>query len=253
MDRAILKAQFLEKSPPDWVCPECRKSLLKIKLGTFHKAETLASRQAKNHEAWDPEWVRYVYSCLLECTNESCREVVSTCGRGSVSYDVKFDSGGEPDYEFADFFQPLFFEPPLHLINLPQNCPPLIEAELLKSFASFFGSPDSALNSARAAIELLLNDLGVKRFNVVAGKRRPINLHTRITMLPAQHAHVKDLLTAIKWLGNAGSHPGIDISSDDVIDAYELIEHVLGELYNGKAKAMKALARRVNKRKGPTR
>lgn len=251
MDRTILKAHFLESSLPSWACPTCRKSVLRIKPGTFHREETRLSREAHDHEAWDPEWIRYTYACLLECTNDSCKEVVASAGRGSVDYDITFDRNGEPNYEYADFFNPLFFHPHLNIFDIPSTCPASVQEELEKSFKQFFSSPDAALNSARAAVEHLVTELGVKRFQTQNGKRRPVNLHARINMLGAQHSHIKDLLIAIKWLGNAGSHSGAEISIDDVMDSYELIEHVLDELYGGKAKAMKALAKKVNKRKGP--
>lgn len=250
MDRQLLKAHFTEKSPPDWICPSCRKSVLRIKPGSFQKEETKSSREAHDHEAWDPEWVRYTYSCLLVCSNDSCKEVVASAGRGSVDYDVTFDRNGEPDYEYADFFQPLFFHPFLNLFDIPANCPALVQEELEASFGLFFSSPSAALNAARSAVEALVTHLGVKRFQIQNSKRRPISLHSRINLLTAQHAHIKELLLAIKWLGNAGSHPGAATSTDDVLDAYELIEHVLIELFVGKSKAMKALAKKVNKRKG---
>jgi hypothetical protein len=251
MDRAFLKAHFTEKSPPDWPCPTCKKGLLRIRPGTFHSAETLSSREAHDHEAWEPEWIRKKYSCLLECNNDSCTDVVTNAGRGSVDYDVTFGRDGEPEYEYTEFFKPLFFDPPLRIFEVPSSAPVTVQQELEHSFAQFFASPSAALNFARSAVEALVTHLGVKRFYVQRNKRRPLSLHARIDLLPAQYGHVKELLLAIKWLGNAGSHPGAEISADDVLDAYELIEHVLLEIFSARSKAMKSLAKKVNRRKGP--
>lgn len=176
---------------------------------------------------------------------------MASSGDGSVDTDVTFDHDGEPEYEYTLFFKPLFFAPPLKLFDVPSAAPDEVQLELQHSFAQFFASPSAALNFARSAVEALLTKLGVKRFVVQKGKRRPLSLHARIDLLPAQYSHVKELLLAIKWLGNAGSHPGSNISTDDVLDAYELIEHVLGALFSGRSKAMKALAKQVNRRKGP--
>ncbi len=38
---------------------------------------------------------------------------------------------------------------------------------------------------------------------------------------------------------------------DDVMDAYELTEHVLQEIYEPRIKKLKAIAKKVNKKKGP--
>ncbi len=60
----------------------------------------------------------------------------------------------------------------------------------------------------------------------------------------------KEFLLAIKWLGNAGSHPDI-ITTDDVMDTYEIMEHVLENIYENKEKNIRKIAKRINKRKGP--
>jgi len=96
----------------------------------------------------------------------------------------------------------------------------------------------------------MLNDLNVNRYRLVNGKRRIINLHQRIDLLPAKYDELKDMLMAVKWLGNAGSHQGGELTTDDVMDAYEIIEHVLSEVYEEKTKKLKAIAKKVNKAKG---
>ena len=53
------------------------------------------------------------------------------------------------------------------------------------------------------------------------------------------------------WLGNAGSHEGTELSNNDVLDAYEIMEHLLAEIYNNKGARLAALAKKVNRNKGP--
>src|SRR5690606_927123 len=125
--------------------------------------------------------------------------------------------------------------------------PTSVKAPLQDSFRLFFCSPPSASNCVRIALEELLTELGIKRFAVTGGKRRIISLHTRIGLLPTRYAELRDLLFAIKWLGNSGSHADSAISIDDVMDAYELIDHVLQELYAQRSKKAKELAKVINK------
>jgi len=61
------------------------------------------------------------------------------------------------------------------------------------------------------------------------------------------------MILAIKWLGNAGSHGHAEVTMDDVMDAYELTEHILEEIYEPKLKKLKAIAKKVNKKKGPVK
>ena len=76
-------------------------------------------------------------------------------------------------------------------------------------------------------------------------------MHDRIDLLPDLYQDLKELLTAVKWLGNAGSHEGSIVVRRDVCDAYDLLEYVLTEIYEGKARKLKEIAVAINKQKGP--
>ncbi|MBY4733692.1 DUF4145 domain-containing protein [Cupriavidus pauculus] len=150
-----------------------------------------------------------------------------------------------------ELFTPHYFHPSLVLIDIPEKCPEKVGDHLRESFALFFSDAGAALNCARTAVEALLTALGIKRITVVKGKQRPINLHQRIQLLPPKYQEQMDLLLAVKWLGNAGSHGGDKATTADVRVAYDLLEHVLSEIYEGKGKMLKAMAKKVNKKKGP--
>ena len=253
MDRKLLKLPFRLKNPPDWECPTCGKGILRVKQDTFIKNELSYSKAAHNEEAWEPEWIEYTYSCVLECTNDKCKEVVSSVGTGTVDWEVEYGHEGIPEQVYYDLFRPTYFEPHLSLIPIPETCPDSVAAPLRESFKLFFSSPSAASNNVRISVEELLTELKIKRFNTVNGQRRFINLHQRIALLPSKYTQYKDILLAIKWLGNAGSHGGREITTDDVLDAYELIAHILQEIYLPRASEIKKLAKRVNKSKGPAR
>jgi hypothetical protein len=251
LDRRALKIPFTRESTPDWVCPRCKKGLLRFVKDKFHTEERKHSKDAHDHEAWDPSWIEYVYSGLLKCSNDNCGEFVANSGSGTVDVDVVIGDDGEPEQTWGDFFRPKYFEPPLRLIDLPEGCPDSVAEPLQESFRLFFSSPASASNNVRIALEALLTELGIKRFNSKNGRRLFLNLHSRISLLPPKYSELGELLLAIKWLGNAGSHADSAVTIDDVMDAYELIDHVLQELYAQKTKKAKALAKLINKKKGP--
>ncbi|RQO81345.1 hypothetical protein DBV10_14525 [Acidovorax sp. FJL06] len=70
------------------------------------------------------------------------------------------------------------------------------------------------------------------RFVAPSGERRSINLHQSIALLDPKYAHLKDVILAIKWLADDGSQDeGVSVSIDDVMDAYELTEKILEEVY----------------------
>lgn len=252
LDRRALKIPFSLERTPDWSCPRCRKGLLRFAEGHFQHGEEKASRDEHSHDAWDPDWIRYVYSGLLKCTLEDCGEFVATAGVGHVDVDVFPGTDGEPEQGWSDFFRPRYFEPPLQLLDLPEECPTAVAEPMQESFRLFFSSPAAASNNVRIALEALLTELGIKRYTTSKAKKRVmLPLHSRISLLPAKYVQLRDLLFAIKWLGNAGSHADSTVSMDDVMDAYELIDHVLQELYAQTSTKAKTLARAINRRKGP--
>jgi hypothetical protein len=252
MDRKLYKIPFKIESTPNWVCPKCSIGILKIKKGTYFNEELSNSKKSRSHDDWDPQWIQQTYSCLLQCTNDKCKEVVSNSGSGSVDWDLGVDDQGNAEQVYDNFFTPLYFYPHLKLIPIPGDTPEKVSNLLNESFKLFFSSPAAASNHVRAAIEELLTDLKVKRYYVHSkGMRKSISLHQRIELLPTKYNGLKELFFAIKWLGNAGSHSGDSVSNDDVMDAYELVEHILKEVYDNKEIALKALAKKVNKAKGP--
>lgn len=250
IDKEALIRPFTRQDSPSWICPRCGKGVLAIKAETFFPEERASSRD-HGHEAWEPEWVEYVYSCLLYCSNYKCREVVASAGVGYVNDIVETDPLGHRKQIWLDHFKPKYFEPPLNIIDIPKDCPEKVESAVKESFGSVFFSPHSAANSIRVSIEELLTDLGIKRYSVSRGKRRPVSLHQRISLLPAKYSNIKELILAIKWIGNTGSHSRDKISFDNVMDAFEFLEHILQELYEKKAEKLKKKAKKVNKKKGP--
>ena len=69
--------------------------------------------------------------------------------------------------------------------------------------------------------------------------------------MPARHKDLSDRLLAIKWLGNFGSHGSEKITIDDVLDAYEIMEDVLHEVYPDRGRNVSKLTKEINRKKGP--
>jgi hypothetical protein len=106
----------------------------------------------------------------------------------------------------------------------------------------------------RASVEELLTHLGIRRSEVAngrEGKRRVfVSLHRRIQLLPEKHRDLSHLLLAVKWLGNAGSHSGTDVTANDVLDAYDLVLAALTLVFDPKAADAAKLATKINKTRG---
>ena len=246
----IYKVPFNDGYPPQWTCPICNKGILKEKVDSFVRKETKGSLDSHIHEDWDSDWIVYTYSCQFICTNPSCEETVFNMGSGSVDYEVEFDhSNGFEKQVYYEQFKPKFFLPHLNIFKISKNTPVCIRSPIEESFKLFFASPASSANHLRIALEKLLDYLKIKKLRLQDSKRITISTHGRINLLPQKFCKFKELFFAIKWLGNNGSHAQ-DVSMDDVMDAYDIFEIILDELFDNKTREISKLAKKIIKVKG---
>ncbi len=251
----IYKTYFTRNAVPEWRCPTCDVGTLAL-VGddSLVSRDTMKTIKDRNDPEWEPDWDRMVFTCIFVCSNADCRESVCCSGSGHVStFEYYDDDEGRDCRVEEEIYYPRYFNPPLFLMNIPEKCPHSVRQHLCESFSLFFADKGAALNCARAAVEELMTELGVKRFESIRSKRRRIMLHRRIELLQSKYDALKEILLAVKWLGNAGSHSGDPVGDEDVIAAYTLLEHVLSSLYDGKERELRDMARRINRRKGPVR
>jgi hypothetical protein len=253
MDRTPYHLPFTAERVPQWRCPKCGGGQLTLDPKKLLIEETAESASEHGSEEWEPDWIRYVFSCVFKCSNSQCASPVACSGSGRVTVLEVEDEEYGPVQIPEDVFTPKYFEPSLVLMDIPDSCSFDVAGHLYEAFALYFADPGAAMNSCRAAVEALLTDLGVKRFVTAGGKRRSISLHQRITQMPQRYKEVSDLLLAVKWLGNAGSHDGSSPEAGDLRVTFDLLEHALSEVYEGRAKKLKAIAKKVNKKKGPVK
>lgn len=248
MDRTPYQLPFSVNNIPAWRCPACLVGLLTLDKKSLVTQETAGSRKDRSHDEWEPDWIRSVFACIFQCNNGNCTETVACSGSGSVQWYEYYD---EEDGSAGERYTPHYFHPPLVLMDIPAKCPKNVADYLYESFALSFADPSAALNCARTAVEALMTALDIPHFTIANGKKHRMSLHRRIEQLPADYQELKNLLLAVKWLGNAGSHDGEKPTTAHVISTYDLLEHVLSEIFEGKVKKLKELAEKVNEKKGP--
>ena len=89
-----------------------------------------------------------------------------------------------------------------------------------------------------------------RRFRTRKGEIRPLTLHGRIEIFRKKQPELGAALLAAKWLGNEGAHPA-EVRRSDLLDAFELVSHVLDEVILKKGERIRKLAVEINKRRGP--
>lgn len=246
MKRDLWTTKLTEKETPEWSCPDCKTGTLALDTKSFVSEEPPKSVQAHDHAGWDPDWIQYSFSAWLSCGNAKCGLRVALIGKGGVEA-VVYDEG----MNWEALYSPLYAYPMPDVFDLPINCPDNVAAPLRRSFAALWSEPSSAANSARVALEALMDSMGVARKKRTAkGTYAQLSLHKRIQELQQVNRDIGDQLMAVKWLGNSGSHES-NVSIDDVLDAYELIEHALDELINQRSKRVATLAKNLTRKHAP--
>lgn len=234
---------------PAWPCPNCNNGVLKLEYKLKIELETAVSTSRRALEYWDPDMVEGRYSCFLRCNRASCHDVVSMCG--SYSVESRY-YGPEEGEEYLEVYTPMMACPELPIIQIHGRCPRRVSKSLQSAFAAYWSDPNAAGMHIRAAVEALLTEFRIIRYQTKKGKRRRISLHERIIILSSRNNDASECLLAIKFLGNVGSHDGtVNLSHKDVLDALELFDHVIDLLIVKRTEKIKKVAKQITKKKGP--
>lgn len=222
---------------------------------TLVTVETGPSNEAHGHDAWEVAWIDERFTAQLVCGNGSCGNVVVVCGKVQCDEHMYYDHEGRTQGEIVRTYVPYYFHDPLPVFPIAQECPNTVGDELKKSFGLLWSDVSSAANRLRVGVEALLTERGIKRTVVnKKGKRQALALHDRIVAFKKEEPEAADTLLAIKWLGNEGSHAGTGaLTVDDLLDAYELFEHAIEQVYVKRSKKMSKLASGINKKRGSVR
>lgn len=244
VDRSLFADGF--STLPDWQCPTCGKGHLKVGKDVFLSQETGPSRSNHDVSGFEPEWIENRFAGLLRCNFANCGELVAICGNGTVREVYDYDANGEPTQEYMDFYKPLGLTPAPLPIRPPFDTPELVQGSLREAAALLWQSAEGAANQIRQAVEHLMDEQGMAQ----AVPPNFISLDSRIKEFHQKDAKNAELLMAVKWLGNSGSHTG-GLTRDDVLDAFDLIELVLVNLYDQTTAQLIAKAQAIIAHKGP--
>ncbi|HHR6128564.1 TPA: DUF4145 domain-containing protein [Providencia alcalifaciens] len=253
MENNLIGKPFRLDSYVTYPCPHCGKNSLKHDENMFHCKQTAASREYESsNQSWEPECIQEVFTSLLICENPECNEVVTCSGFGGLDWDISVNENGEQELIYYSYYEPKIFIPTLKYINIPRQCPDSVTSCLNEAFSLTLLSPSSAANKVRAAVENLLTEFKIPKYKITKNKRMFRSLHERIGIAGGKKTIFKDLndiLIAIKWLGNEGSHATSTITEADIFDAYKLIEYIINEIYSPQ-KTLQEKAKEIVKNKG---
>lgn len=240
MDRNLWRLPIVGTHFPSWPCPRCRSGILIARPNALTTKETFSSRAARADSDWSPEWIEERAVGFLSCSATTCREAVAFVGICSYA---EFDLN-----EVTRIIRPLVLEPMPDVFKIDEKWPAPVKAALRESFKLFWRERAAASNCIRVAVEALLDRYRIPRYSL-SKKRKQIRLSlaTRIAKFKLRQPTEADQLSAIRLLGNKGSH-SFDVDGEDVLDAFEIVEGILAELLSRRSMRLRKLAKSLHAR-----
>lgn len=215
--------------------------------------ETGRSKRLGTHEGWDPDWIEGFFTASARCANVVCHETAVVAGEMSVDAATPpyRQQAGYPPDQYETYYRLHYVEPALRIVKLFESCPGELNAAVRAASRVLFADPPSAAGRLRAAVEILLADIGIAEKGA-SGRRLPV--HQRIEVLRNTRSdlvEVADLIEAVKWLGNAGSHTIDSPGLVDVLEGAELLERAIALVYDTSGARLLARAKQISTHRGP--
>lgn len=206
-------------------------------------ASSVSARQDDDEGNWEPEFTEERFVALLICNR--CNDPVSVAGTTRVDQ-------LPPDGEYGTVLRPTFVHPAPHLLRRPNAAPQELSRLLTRCEELFWSDFAGCSNAVRVVIEAILTHQKVPRYRTTkGGKRTPIPLHQRITSFGQKEPDLAEKMLAVKWVGNAGSHDGAAPKRNDLFDCFDLLEHVIEEVYEKRSAYLSRLAKEITRARGP--
>ena len=230
----------------EYKCPHCQKGYLLLEKDLFLEEQYQKSIDNGtfkiNDEDYDYDDSFYLGTIAgqLKCNHPDCAEITSFIGETKCNLNFYDEDDREIEVlEKGIFFK--YFIPSIHIIELKDNYPQELQKILLESFSLYFSSYSACINTLRILLEKLCELHGLTADS----------LHERLDKLKFSE-DLKDLLKAIKWIGNEGSHSLEVIEKDDLDLTYRFIRKAFDEIYPSPTddEELIALAKEINDNKG---
>ncbi len=249
MNREVWAQPWTEWYAPPFRCPTCGKGDLSLIPKSLIHQETAKSRREHHDEDWSYQDVDFRFTARLKCSHGSCGDEAVVLGKGWIEEQMT-QEGWEPTNRFLhDCIMPM-----PDMISISQRCPAPVASELRTCFQLFWLDCASAANRIRTAIERIMDHFRVPaRQRTKKGKIEKLSLHARLERFEKTDKTIADRLMAMKWLGNTGSHQSEKVTRKDILDALELLDDALVELFERRTHHLAALTRGLLQRHRPVK
>ena len=255
---SLLRPKFYLYEIPKFQCPHCSLGLLITDSNKFISESTEESLKCFNIIGEIEVWRKH-FTTITRCNNPDCREITTISGLSNVvqtgweeeeyDYELKQTFPHTPTY--GDAYDIKYVNPCIRLIHIPQDIDSNIERTLNKSFSLFWNDEDACANKIRITIEQLLNFHNVPTTTINKEKVVHLTLHERIKIFSKNNSKLQNLLLAVKWVGNEGSHfDQLSLERQDLVNAYKIIDLIFRDFFDTTRTEIHQLAQAINMNRG---
>ncbi|MCD5983871.1 DUF4145 domain-containing protein [Pseudomonas sp. CDFA 610] len=246
-DKATWQGCYERRAIPKFRCPQCRSGRLIVDPSNIQVRHPEFSQIQCQRDDYEPGWERERFSVELKCDEASCGEVSFAIGDTSAEeyYEPEVDA-----YAWMTLLHIRGFFPAPPIISVPTQMPYEIQRELEKAFGLYWSDLNATANRLRVTAERIMDDQGVPHEALT--KKNVLNrldLNGRIALFSHTHPEHADTMTALRMVGNLGSH-GNDVQREAILDAFEVFEDCLLELYGERTARLKKLKDKLITSKG---
>lgn len=246
MKKGLWKASFSAVFIPEFPCPTCRNGILKKS-----KKEDLSSQRPRDPDFNDYEENPAAYpsrfSLFLRCN--ACAEVVLVIGS---SIDVP-EEDQDGNSEWFEYLEPEHMWPAPPILEI-RGLPKPVQAQLKASFGFYWHDTGACASRIRTSMERLMDHFKIATTTLATHRdgtryRKRLDLSARIDKFgsKAKRSEFKQILHALRKVGNVGTHGNRPITREAVLDAYKVYEFALDKLFEDKKESIGEIVKRLNK------
>lgn len=229
-------------------CPACGSGYIAFEEPVTYPSQE--SRSLQDHPAFDPEWVSGTFTVLGRCENQQCQQTTHGAGDYSVAYASEHVYEDGPSY--SDYYVVGTVYPASMLMSIPAAAPDAVRKGIQRASRVLFTDPGLAATALRSTVELFLTSQGISATKASGNGYRPADERIREwSAADSTRPQIADLLFAVKWLGNAGTHEDSDLSAVEVLDGARVLDEAFHRLFTGPD--IQNHAQAINSAKGPVR
>ena len=164
INRVFWKNGFSVDYIPDWICPTCKKGILRGSKENFTINEDSLSQSYHTDDDWEPFWISGNFSGNLKCNNEKCNETVVVIGEMKLQDETVYkEEYGDTYQQFYEELTPKLFIPGLEIFNLQNEIPENIKSQINEAFYLFFVDNAACANKIRIVVELIMDAFKIKK------------------------------------------------------------------------------------------